>query len=166
MRRRIATSCCLCCALLAGAAAFAQPASTRPADDAPPPTNGDATAGLPLLRADNPAAIKEHVGERVIVVGTIERAEWSRSGKVCNVNFAGADDEAFGVAIFSSKREQFDEAFGGDVAATLAGAEVRLTGVVTEYGGRSDRYEGRPELILNEPRQITIVTPATTQPAE
>ena len=123
---------------------FAEP-STRPA----------------VVEAADAASLKDRVGERVTVTGVVSRAAWSRSGKVMNVEFERADADAFGLALFERDRGRFDAAFNGDVAATLTGATVRIRGEVTEYGGRSDRYAGRPEMILREPSQITIVTPAT-----
>lgn len=143
----------------------------EPTEANPPtsrPTNGNDAAGLPVLRADNPAALADHVGNRVVIVGTIQRAEWSRSGKVMNVTFAGAEPGAFGVAVFEKDRAAFDDAFGGNFAKTIRDATVRLTGLVSEYGGNSERYKGRPELILRDPRQVTITKPAppTTRPAE
>ena len=156
----------LMCLLVAGTLA-AEPAT---------PSNSTGTApaaGLPVLRADNADALRDRVGEQVILVGTVRRAEWSTSGKVMNIAFDGAEDDAFGVAIFERQRGAFDEAFGGDFAKTVAGAEVRLTGTLTEYGGSSERLKGRPELILRTTNQVTIVTPATrpatspsTQPVE
>lgn len=129
-------------------------------------TQSGTTSGLPVLQASNTAAIKEHIGDQVIVTGIIKSAQWSESGKVMNIEFEGADADAFGVAVFEGSRERFDKSFGGDFIKTITGAEVRFKGFVTEYGGRESRYAGRPELILRDPSQITIVEPAapTTTP--
>ncbi|MEL7240195.1 MAG: hypothetical protein AAGK78_15160, partial [Planctomycetota bacterium] len=74
--------------------------------------------------------------------------------------FEDGTDKSFAAAIFAQNREDFDEAFNGDVGEALTGARVRLSGRVQEYGGRSDRYKGRPEIILNDPTQITILKSA------
>ena len=129
--------------LLLAAAALAEP-TTRPG----------------VIEAADAATIKERVGEQVVVAGVVSRAEWSRSGKVMNVEFEGSDPEAFGMALFDRDRKRFDEAFGGDFGEALTGATVRIRGTVTEYGGHSERYEGRPEMILRDPSQVTIVEPA------
>lgn len=160
-------------ALVAATLALAAPSRAARADDpaeaAPPatrPINGNDAAGLPVLRADNPTVLADYVGDRVVIVGTVRQAQWSRSGKVMNVTFVGAEPAAFGAAVFEKNRKAFDDAFGGDFAAMLENASVRLTGVISEYGGRSERHKGRPELVLTDPGQVTITERAepTTRP--
>jgi DNA/RNA endonuclease YhcR with UshA esterase domain len=151
----------LVAAAAGGVAAVHGNASTP--ETRPIPQEAAQNGGLPVLQVTNRAALKEHIGKEVIVVGNVAEARWSRSGKVMNVVFADVDEKDFGIALFDRQRERFDEAFGGDVAKTLTGQQVRIKGKLTEYGGRSSRYEGRPEIILSEPSQITIVAPTTRE---
>ena len=99
----------------------------------------------------------------VIVEGVVERAEWSRTGKVMNIDFKGAEGGLLAVA-FERIRKQLDEGFGGDVAKTLTGARVRLKGTVKPYGGRVPEMKGRPQIVIEFPQQITILELAPVTP--
>ena len=91
----------------------------------------------------------------------------SRSGKVMNIEFAGASESGLLAVIFERTRADMDGAFGGDVGKALTGAKVRLKGTLQPYGGRVEAMKGRPQIIVNRGDQITIVEPATaptTQP--
>ena len=143
------------CGLSAGQLAGAASATAQ--DEA---TRTDPTT-LPVLQADDTDAIKQHIGEEVIVTGKISKAAWSRSGKVMNIEFEGNGAEDFAAALFERNRERFDKAFNGDLEKSLVGATVRFKGELQEYGGNADRYAGRPEMILNAPTQITILEEAS-----
>jgi len=60
-----------------------------------------------------------------------------------------AESKVIGV-LFEKKRAEFDEAFAGDVAKALSGKHVRLH-------GRLKDYKGRPEIVLDQVSQITIL---------
>jgi len=108
-----------------------------------------------------------NMNKEVLVEGTVSKAEWSRTGAVMNIDFRNAEQTRFMAVVFVRQRQKMDEAFGGDVAKALTGAKVRVKGKLQEYGGRSESFKGRPQIILNETTQITIVEPApATQPAQ
>jgi DNA/RNA endonuclease YhcR with UshA esterase domain len=119
-----------------------------------------------VIHVSDKDGMTANMNKDVIVEGTISKAEWSRSGAVMNIDFKDAEQTRFLAVIFIRQREKMDTAFGGDVGKTLTGAKVRLKGKLQEYGGRSEAFKGRPQIILNETTQITIVEPApATQPA-
>jgi DNA/RNA endonuclease YhcR with UshA esterase domain len=138
--------------------ALAQDPSTRPSEEASP--SSDATKTEVVDVADT-AAVKAMMGKDVILVGTVKVSEWSRSGRVMNIEFDDGETKLL-VVLFERSRESFDKAFGGDVAKALKGAKVRVTGKLEEYGGRDEKMKGRPQVILNRASQLTIVTPATS----
>ena len=117
----------------------------------------DPESSLPVLAASDTEALKAHEGERAFVEGVVTSAQWSRSGKVMNINFEGVGDDGFLAAIFQKRRAAFDEAFDGDLSAALEGKRVRLEGPLKIYGGRVEYLKGRPEIILNQTSQITIL---------
>ena len=48
----------------------------------------------------------------------------------------------------------------GDAAAAWTGAKVKVTGKIEEYGGKVESMKGRPQIILQNPEQVTIVEAA------
>lgn len=125
----------------------------------------DDAVQTPVVDASDKAAIQANMGKMVIVKGKIELAEWSRSGKVMNIDFADAKESGLLAVIFEKNRKAMDEAFGGDVGKALTGASARIEGVLKEYGGKAESMKGRPQIIIDRITQITIVEPPTTQPA-
>ena len=113
---------------------------------------------LPVLQAGDVQALRDHLGRRVIVEGRVASAQWSDSGKVMNIEFAGAEGTGLLAVVFSDQRRQFDEAFAGDFAKTITGREVRVNGDLETYGGYDEAFKNRPQIILQIPEQLTIET--------
>ncbi|MBC7784616.1 MAG: hypothetical protein H7144_12330, partial [Burkholderiales bacterium] len=111
-----------------------------------------------VVDVTNKAALEAAKGASGTVEGKIAKAEWSRSGKVMNIEFEGAPD--FVGAAFEKARVKLDEGFNGDLAKTLTGAKVRLTGKLDVYGGKAPEYVGRMQIIITAANQITILEPA------
>ncbi len=116
-----------------------------------------------VISATDTAALKAAIGQDVVVEGTIERAEWSRSGKVINIEFKGASADGFIAVAFDRIRKKLDESFNGDFAKTMTGATVRLRGKLEASGAKDPKFANRPQLIISDPSQVTIV-PAETPP--
>jgi DNA/RNA endonuclease YhcR with UshA esterase domain len=104
-------------------------------------------------------AIKAKMGETITVEGTIDKAAWSNSGKVLNVSFKDAKQGLL-MVVFEKNKDKFNAAFGGDVAAAWTGAKVKVTGKIEEYGGKVESMKGRPQIILVNSEQVTIVEAA------
>jgi DNA/RNA endonuclease YhcR with UshA esterase domain len=119
-----------------------------------------------VIDATDDAALRARMNQAVIVRGTVARAEWSRSGKVMNIDFEGAGENGLMAVVFERNRKTLDTAFGGDLAKALGGAEVRIDGEIKPYGGRVEAFKDRPQIIIERVNQITIVRPAGTQPSE
>jgi DNA/RNA endonuclease YhcR with UshA esterase domain len=118
-----------------------------------------------VIHVSDKDGMAAHMNKEVVVEGTISRAQWSRTGAVMNIDFKDADQTRFLAVIFVRQRAKFDDAFGGDVTRALTGAKVKLKGKLGEYGGRSEAWRGRPQIILNDTTQVTIVeaAPATQE---
>ena len=140
MRRLMAMSTFI---LLAGSMVLAQDATTAPT-----------TQAVTLDPTDNAAATAAE-GKSVVVEGTITKAAWGKSGKIMQARFAKGKDSLV-LVIFAKNKDDMDKAFNGDVAAALKGATVRATGEVKDY-------RGRPEIIIDNASQLTILSPAATQ---
>jgi hypothetical protein len=108
-------------------------------------------------------------GTDVIVQGKVSKAEWSKSGKVCNVEFENAPH--FMCAAFDRNKEKLDAAFNGDFAKAMTGATVKISGKLAPYGGRIEALKEATQIVIKETRQVTFVatsdapaTQPTTQP--
>jgi DNA/RNA endonuclease YhcR with UshA esterase domain len=113
-----------------------------------------------VIDASDKATIDANMNQPVIIKGEIKLAEWSKSGKVMNIEFANTDESKLLAVIFEKNRKAMDKAYSGDVAKTLTGAKVRLEGVLKPYGGKAESLKGRPQIIIDRITQITIVEPA------
>lgn len=134
------------------------------------PTMDVGAAQMVVLDATDTAGLRAAVGKMVVVDATVASAEWSKSGKVLVVRFEGVGPDGFQAVVFDRDRKRLDEAFTGDLAGMLPGKTVKLRGVLIEYAGRQQSQAGRPELILKNDSQITVVpddvpNAATTKPA-
>jgi DNA/RNA endonuclease YhcR with UshA esterase domain len=115
-----------------------------------------------VIDVTDKAAVEAAMNRDAIVEGVVERAEWSRSGKVMNIEFKDAGNGLLAV-VFDRKRQQLDQAFAGDLGKALTGAKVRIKGTIKPYGGRVESMKGRPQIIIDDGHQITIMEsrPAT-----
>lgn len=126
------------------------------ADAAPEPSG--------VINVSDKPALDAAKGQTVTVEGRVVLAEWSRSGKVMTIEFE--DSPHFMAAAFEKSRAKLDESFSGDIAATLSGAVIKLSGKLDTYGGKSEKYADALQIVLRDTAQLTIVTPApATQPA-
>jgi hypothetical protein len=143
-------------ALTIGAGAW----NIRAADEAPASPASQPASAPRVLQATDTDAIKAAKDTDATVEGVIESAEWSSSGKVLVIRFKGTE---FSGAAFSRIREKLDKAFSGDVARTLTGAKVRLKGTIGEY-------KEKPQIVISQTTQITILEPgegsAASQPGK
>ena len=110
------------------------------------------------LAASDSTALRERAGHDVVVEGDAIESLWSSTGKVMQIQFAGDKQNKLGLqcAILEVNRKKFDSAFAGDVADALGGARLRVRGKLTTFGGYND-IQGRPEIIVDEPQQVTIL---------
>jgi len=138
------------------------PANSQPAESSPAST---------IIKADDHDALHAAIGKEIIVEGTITSAQWSRSGKVMNINFDGSKKAKFMAVIFERDRAKFDESFKGDAAKTLTGAKVKFKGKLDKYGGKSESLMDYAQIVLKDTNQVTVVELAptaspSTKPAE
>lgn len=112
------------------------------------------TAGVraedPVIPATDKAALTEAVGKQVTVEGKIKSAAWSKTGKVMNIEFEGAETSKFKAAVFDKNKAKVDAAFEGDAAKFLTGKKVRVSGTIK-------LFKEAPEIVIDSEKQITVV---------
>jgi DNA/RNA endonuclease YhcR with UshA esterase domain len=89
-----------------------------------------------------PAEAKAHVGQSVTVEGVVSEVHHAASGKVTFIDMGGHyPNNTFAGIIFSDDANKFPD------VDSLGGKTVDITGTIK-------LYQGRPEIILNDPAQI------------
>lgn len=118
-----------------------------------------------VLNATDTEALQTHRGKMAFVTGKVTEAVWSRSGKVMNIRFENAP--GFMAVVFERNRKTFDDAFNGDLAKTLTGSTVRLSGKLQAYGGHDPAFKDATQMILTTVNQISILPdPASSAPPD
>ncbi len=109
--------------------------------DTPLPESPQAAGKSPVISWQDAA---EHYGEYATVEGTIVAAH--NSGKACFLNFHPDYKRHFTAVIFASAFSRFP----ANPENYYYGKKVRVSGKIKEY-------QGKPEIILNDPAQIEIL---------
>jgi hypothetical protein len=112
-----------------------------------------------VLSVTDVEKLKAAMGQEVVVEGIVRTSMWSNSGNVLNIFFEGVSPRSptLMAVVFRDDRPKFDTAFNGDVAAAFSGARLHIKGKIVPYGGQNSRYAGWPQIILDDPAQVTIV---------
>lgn len=116
----------------------------------PPPSVGEkkveskpSPPAAAALSADDAAALAAAEGKSCTVEGRVALVETANSGKVTRIRF-GAGKDAFEAVVFAGSAEAF-----GDTLAGLEGHTVRVS-------GRLSRYQGRLQIVLDQPSQLEV----------
>lgn len=109
------------------------------------------------IDAGDADAIKAAIGNKATVTGTIEKAAWSRSGKVMQISFKNAEKSKFNAVVFSKNKDALDKKFDGDAAKALTGAKVKITGKVSEFAPRNKPDDKRPQIVIDDVDQIEVL---------
>jgi hypothetical protein len=103
------------------------------------------------------------------VRGIIATAEWSRSGKVMNIELEPGKSTPPLITIFQRDGDAIASALAGreKLDEFLPGKTVEITGDIIDFPiGLNPKYEGRKEIIVTKATQIHILSPApATAPA-
>jgi hypothetical protein len=99
---------------------------------------------LAETRVIPPPEAKDHVGEIVTVEGAVSEVHHAAFGKATFVDMGGHyPNNSFAGVLFSGDEPKFPD------IDSLEGKTIDISGVVK-------LYQGRPEIILNDPEQIKV----------
>jgi serine/threonine protein kinase/tetratricopeptide (TPR) repeat protein/WD40 repeat protein len=112
-----------------------------------------------VLSAAEPDRLLAEIGNDVVADGVVVDSLWAELNGQMNIEFAGGNVYSLVCTIPHRRRQAFDAAFGGDVANTLRGSEIRVHGKLGQYYGVNTDIKGCPQMQLDEPSQITIIQP-------
>jgi DNA/RNA endonuclease YhcR with UshA esterase domain len=101
------------------------------------------------------------MGKEAVVSGTVESAKWTKTGKTLQVKFKDGPED-FRVVAYGQNRAELDKAFDGDIAKSLEGKRVEVTGKVRKYPGKVESWKKFTEVQVRKPAQIKVTaeTPA------
>jgi hypothetical protein len=146
-------------ALVAGLLiAIAAPTSHAAAEKKPAAAKTKPAASQPApIDATDANAIKAAVGKRAVVIGSVEKAAWSKSGKVLIITFkAGGDAAPFEAVLFEKNKEAIDKKFNGNAETALTCAMIRVTGAISNYAPKNNPDDKRPQIVINDVKQIDL----------
>jgi DNA/RNA endonuclease YhcR with UshA esterase domain len=105
------------------------------------------SAEVPVLPAQDSAAITRRMGEVTTVEGVVHNIFWVRN-QTLMITFQ-EERGGFVAVSFARHRNELNEAFGGDVVQHLRGRNVRITGEIAEH-------QYRPQIVVRSPDQIQL----------
>ncbi len=124
-----------------------------PAEAEPPDTVAAMEKRFPspagALNANDAEQIARAIDGEAVIVGIVRSAVWSRSGAIVNIEFKKVDSQGFHAVVFKATAERLVEAMGGELVDILPNSHLQIRGKVA-------LFQDRPEMILNEPSQITL----------
>ena len=100
------------------------------------------------------AAVSAHLGEQVVVHGTVAVVGWTAAHNAVNLELAAADGKGLLCWISPKVLRRMVDQFGPGFPDDLVGRGVTLTGPLSAYGGRRPDWQGRSQMALTEPAQI------------
>ena len=142
--------------LLAISLAAAPLLQTRPALADATDSATTAPSTRPSFTADQRDAIIAAEGKDVTVTGTVSEIR-DLSERVLKISFKGADRDGFCGIVFSDSAAAAHDYFDNGKGFDDVGATVAVSGTVS-------LFRGNPEIIINDVKQVVVLTPAT-QPA-
>lgn len=151
MNQKILLSAALAVLMAAGVAVRAAEEEKKPA--APVAPAESAPVKVDATKKDQ---IEGAMGKQAIVNGTVESTKWTKTGKTLIVMFKDAPDD-FRVIAFGKNREELDKAFDGDIAKTLEGKQIEVTGKIRKYPGSVESWKKFTEIAVTKPEQIKVV---------
>jgi hypothetical protein len=95
-------------------------------------------------------ALDANVGKDIVVQGMVSDAQWSSTGRVFIIKFAEGDATQFQGAMFAKLRDDTEKAFNGDLSNAFEGSKIQIE-------GKLQTYREHPEILINDPKQITIL---------
>jgi hypothetical protein len=115
----------------------------------------DTAVAEPAAPAVAPADALAHAGEECTVEFTVEAARKLPGKEVCFLNSCRdhRDEQNFTVVIFKGGLERLKADGIESPAEHFAKATIRVRGVV-------EKRDGRPQIVVDEPGQITVVKAA------
>ena len=132
----------------------APPPATRVAEQSTTAAAGDALSPLDYDRLLKIAEGKDaaHPGREVALTGKVSYARVSRSGKIARLYFAGSTEGRALLICWFPADGLFDRMkaqFGGEAGTGLYGKTIAVT-------GKLEVYEGKPQIVVASPGQITV----------
>jgi DNA/RNA endonuclease YhcR with UshA esterase domain len=102
-----------------------------------------------------PADAADHVGEECTVELTVEGARKLPGKQICFLNSCRdhRDERNFTVVIFKAGLDRLEADGIENPAEHFKGTTIRVHGVI-------EKRDGRPQLVVEEPGQISVVKPA------
>jgi hypothetical protein len=118
----------------------------------------------PVIRAYDVPALQKHLGRSVTVEGRVRGVSFTTAHNALNIELAGPEARALLVWIPPDSYVKFAKEFGEDPTALLMNRSIRVSGRLSEYGGRRAGWKDRLQITLDDPSQLSILATDTALP--
>lgn len=86
-----------------------------------------------VISITDTAALKAHVGKKVLVSGKVSRVGMSKSGMIVFINFEGVRSGGFSAVVRSASLPDIEWVAGANLDAALPGRRIRVSGPISLY---------------------------------
>jgi DNA/RNA endonuclease YhcR with UshA esterase domain len=117
----------------------------------------DADEPAPRLASGDTPALQAAEGQEAVVYGVVRSADWVSSGAVLILRFADTSEDGYTGVVFRDNAPAIERKMGGDLGDILPGRTVELR-------GRIALYRERPQTVIRDARQITLLDETADAP--
>ena len=120
------------------------------------PAKNQAAGETSVLDLSDSDAVQRAMGGRVTVEAVVHSVGWTAKRNAVNIELAGPEDDRLLVWLNPGVTAKLG---GGNIdpaSEELTGRRLRVTGMLGPYGGLSKRFEGRKQITVNSPTDITF----------
>jgi|GEM_PF-5071097 len=118
-----------------------------------------AAGEMSVLDLSDSDAVQRATGGRVTVEAVVHSVSWTTQRNAVNIELGGPEDDRLLVWINPGVTAKLVGGAVDPAREELRGRRLRVTGLLGTYGGRSKRLEGRKQITVDSPANITFAEP-------
>ena len=123
------------------------------------PAGDRAAGGMSVLDPSDSEALEGAMGGRVTVEAVVHSVGWTAKRNAVTIELAGPDDDRLLVWLDPGVTAKLAGGAVDPAREELKGRRLRVTGRLGPYGGGSKRLEGRKQITVDAPADITFAEP-------
>jgi len=130
------------------------------------PAKNPAAGEMSVLDLSDADAVRRAMGGRVTVEAVVHSVSWTTQRNAVNIELTGPEDDRLLVWINPGVTAKLGGGAVDPAREELTGRRLRVTGLLGPYGGRSKRFEGRKQITVDSPADITFAESDGDDPRE
>lgn len=130
------------------------------------PAKKKAVGETSVLDLSDSDAVRRAMGDRGTVEAVVHSVSWTAQRNAVIIELAGPEDDRLLVWINPGVTAKLGGGAVDPGREELTGRRLRVTGLLGPYGGRSKRFEGRKQITVDSPADITFAESEGDDPRE